>query len=175
MSNVITNFRDIKMFPKCCYHLDIDWGYLEQQIQSESEIGLDLNPDFQREHVWTEQQQISYCEYILRNGSSGRELYFNCTGWNDDYRGPFVIVDGKQRLQAVRRFMAGEIRVFGSYIHEYVNNPRMLTARFSWNVSALETRREVLEWYLHFNSGGTIHTDDELDKVRQMLAQETER
>jgi hypothetical protein len=165
----VKSFRDIQTFPHCSYRIDVGWDYLERQIASDLEIGLDLDPDFQRAHVWTEKQQISYCEYILRNGSSGRELYFNCTGWGDDFAGPFVIVDGKQRLQAVRRFMGGTIPVFGSFIGEYVNRPNMLVARFSWNIAALKTKREVLEWYLNFNSGGTIHTEDELQKVRDLL------
>ena len=169
----ITDFNKISKFPHCSYRVDVGWDYLERQIESSEEIGLDLNPDFQREHVWTEEQQISYCEYILRNGSSGRELYFNCTGWNNNMEGPFVIVDGKQRLQAVRQFMGGKIKVFGSFIEDYTNRPNMLVARFSWNVAALETREEVLEWYINFNSGGTVHTKEELKRVWKLLYIET--
>ncbi len=166
---VINDFRKIKTFPHCSYRIDVGWNYLEEQLKSNFKMGLDLNPDFQRAHVWTEEQQISYCEYILRNGSSGRELYFNCVGWNRTYEGPFVIVDGKQRLQAVRAFMSGKIKVFGTTIDRYSNKPDMLIANFSWNVAALKTRYEVLEWYLNFNSGGTVHTDEELRKVRVMM------
>ena len=165
----ITDFRKIKEFPHCSYRIDVGWDYLEEQIKSEKEINLDLNPDFQRAHVWTKKQQIEYCEYILRNGSSGRELYFNCTGWGKGYGGPYVIVDGKQRLEAVRSFMSGKNKVFGSYITEYSNKPDMLVARFSWNIAALETKKEVLEWYINFNSGGTVHTKEEIQKVKDML------
>ena len=167
--NKETSFRNIKTFPHCSYHVDVGWDSLESHIKMEEEIGLELNPDFQRAHVWTEKQQIEYCEYVLRNGSSGKELYFNCTGWGHEYEGPFVIVDGKQRLQAVRSFMAGKIKVFGSYIHEYKDRPNMVVARFSWNVAALATRKEVLEWYINFNSGGTVHTEAEIQKVKDML------
>lgn len=165
----ITKFEDIKKFPHCSYKIDVAWNYLEEQIAFESELNLNLNPDFQRAHVWTKKQQIEYCEYVLKNGSSGKELYFNCVGWGDDYRGPYVIVDGKQRLEAVRSFMNGKIKVFNSYIHEYKDKPNSLIARFSWNIAALETRKEVLEWYINFNSGGTIHTDKEIQKVKNML------
>jgi len=166
----ITNFRDIKKFPHCSYRIDVGWDYLEDQIKAdEKDLNLDLDPDFQRAHVWTKLQQIAYCEYILRNGTSGRELYFNCIGWGDDYRGPYVIVDGKQRLNAVRLFMSGVIKVFGSYIHEYTNKVDMLVGRFSWNIAALNTRKEVLEWYLNFNAGGTVHTYEELQKVRNLI------
>jgi len=119
-------FRDIEKFPHCGYRVDISWTYLESQIKSDLGINLDLNPDFQRGHVWTERQQIEYCEYILRGGTSGRELYFNCPGWGRDWRGPYEIVDGKQRLCAVRRFMGGDIPVFGGYLSDYSDSPDIL-------------------------------------------------
>jgi hypothetical protein len=30
----------------------------------------------------------------------------------------------------------------------------------------------VLKWYLEFNSGGTVHTEAELNKVRKMIEEE---
>lgn len=113
-------------------------------------------------------------EYILRGGTSGKELYFNCAGRGKDYHGPYVIVDGKQRLEAVRCFMRGEIKAFDHYRQEYEDKPDMTTARFSWNIAALETRREVLEWYLQFNAGGSAHTPEELERVQKLLEKEYE-
>jgi len=169
----ITDFRKIPQFPHCSYHINVPWTYLESRIEQDVvACNLNLDPDFQRAHVWTTKQQIEYCEYILRNGTSGKELYFNCAGWMSNYEGPYVIVDGKQRLNAVRRFMSGKIRVFGSFIQEYTNEPDMLTANFSWNIAALKTRREVLEWYINFNSGGTVHTIEEINRVKDLLEKE---
>lgn len=168
-------FQDIKTFPLCPYRVDVSWSFLEFHITDDVASGfLDLNPDFQRAHVWTQDQQTSYVEYILRGGTSGKELYFNCPDYTLGSRnGPYVIVDGKQRLEAVRQFMRGEISAFGHLRTEYTDDPDMLTARFSWNIAALKTRAEVLEWYLNFNAGGTVHTDAELDKVRALLDAET--
>lgn len=171
-------FRDIPQFPHCRYRCDVSWDWLEQHIANQAERSegmavLDLEPDFQRAHVWNEEQQIAYVEYILRGGTSGKELYFNCTGWGRDWRGPYVIVDGKQRLEAARRFLRDEIPAFGYTINQYDDKPHILTASFSWNVAAIETRAEVLSWYLHFNAGGSVHTQEELNRVRELLARET--
>lgn len=170
-------FRDIPKFPHCSYRITMPWVALEQHIASQQEqcpgmASLDLDPDFQRPHVWTEEQQIAFVEYQLQGGTSGRELYFNCTGWNRDYRGPYVIVDGKQRLQAVRRFMANEIPAFGYFLHQYDDKLGYSDNHFNWNIAALETRAEVLRWYLNFNAGGTVHTAEELERVRQLLQSE---
>jgi len=170
-------FRDIPQFPHSCYRCDVGWDFLEDHIASQQDktnetASLDLNPDFQRAHVWTPQQQTAYVEYILSGGTSGKELYFNCAGWMRDWRGPYVIVDGKQRIEAARAFMRGEIPAFGYYRPDYTDSPNLLVARFSWNIAAVETRAEVLRWYLNFNSGGTQHTAEELARVRALLEQE---
>lgn len=176
-------FQDIPQFPQCCYRVDVSWRDLEFYIASQQEkedtkssiAPLDLNPDFQRAHIWTPDQQIAYVEYILKGGTSGKELYFNCAGWMVDFRGPYVIVDGKQRLEAVRRFMRGEIPAFGHLRPKYSDKPDMCNARFSWNIAAIESRAEVLQWYLNFNAGGSIHTAEELSRVRTLLEQEVDK
>lgn len=163
-------FRNIKTFPRCPYRCDVSWTHLERHIAREvKDVHLDLNPDFQRAHVWNTTQQTAYIEYILQGGTSGRELYFNCVGWMRDWRGPYVIVDGKQRMEAVRAFMRGDIPAFGSYINDYEDEPDMLIARFSWNVASLDSRADVLRWYINFNRGGTVHTEDEIERVKHLL------
>lgn len=168
-------FSDIKQFPHCSYHVDIGWNHLEDYLErSASNYNLNLDPDFQRAHVWKSEQQSRYCEYILQGGRSGKELYFNCPSWENGSigDGDYVIVDGKQRLQAVRRFMAGKIKVFGHFFGEHEDSLRPTTARFSWNVASIEKREDVLKWYLNFNSGGSVHTESELQKVRDMIRKE---
>lgn len=142
-----------------------------KQYKDEQICPLNLEPDFQRVHVWTPEQQTSYIEFLLRGGNSSKDLYFNCPGWKNDYRGPFEIVDGKQRLAACLGFMAGTIQVFGGlYVSDFTDKPRRIYLCF--HVNNLKTRREVLQWYLDINAGGVVHTTDELDKVRKLLEME---
>jgi hypothetical protein len=35
-----------------------------------------------------------------------------------------------------------------------------------------KTRAEVLQWYLDLNTGGVVHTDEEIAKVERMLEAE---
>ena len=37
---------------------------MDRKRTGREEMGLELNPDFQRGHVWTEQQQIAFLEYL---------------------------------------------------------------------------------------------------------------
>lgn len=173
----LTRFQDIPQFTQSgSYAVDVGWNYLEKHLEDwtrrDGTAPVDLDPDFQRAHVWTREQQVAYVEYCLRGGRSGRDLYFNCVGWMRDYRGPFVLVDGKQRLTAVRSFLADEFEAFGSKHSEYTDSMRVHIMTFRFHVNDLKTRAQVLNWYLEMNAGGTPHTDEEIGRVSALLAKE---
>ena len=83
-----------------------------------------------------------------------------------------VIVDGKQRLQALTMFLNNEIKVFDSYFKEYTDRLR-IHRTLKINVNNLTTKKDVLQWYLEMNGGGTPHTESELSKVRKLIENET--
>lgn len=167
---------DYKEIPKLTsvggYEIHQSWRYLEDWITNHTNKGegitsLDLEPDFQRGHVWKKSQQVAYVEYCLKGGAQNNKLLFNCVGWMGNFKGPFVIVDGKQRLEAVRKFLRDDLEVFGQKCSEFGKLPHEY--HFVVNINNLKTREEVLQWYLEMNSGGTPHTKAELDKVRVLL------
>ena len=172
-------FEDIPKFTRNAgYVCDHSWAYLAGHYAQEVlECSLDVNPDFQRGYVWTLDQKTRYIEYILRGGMSGRDIYFNCPGFKYGRvgraygpEGEYVLVDGKQRLDAVLGFMNNEVPIFGgNFYRDYTDHLDLLLARFRWHVNDLQTRAEVLAWYLDLNSGGTVHTPDELDRVKQLI------
>jgi hypothetical protein len=172
MTTQTISFQDIPQFPTAHYSVDVDWKMLERHIEHAIEFdGLNLEPSFQRAHVWNRQQQIAFVEYQLQGGEVGIELTFNCPGWLHavDKIGPYEIVDGKQRLEAVRAFLRDDLPAFGQKFSEFTGTLRIFHS-FKWRICTLETRAEVLQLYLNINAGGTPHTKQELNKVRQMLA-----
>ncbi|MCC7017805.1 MAG: DUF262 domain-containing protein [Rhodospirillales bacterium] len=135
---------------------------------------LDLCPDFQRGHVWTDEQQSRYLEYILRGGRSARDIYLNAPFWdsmNVTRNHPMVCVDGLQRLTAAQRFLNNEIPVFGAVYSEYTDKLSWSFC-FTFHVNNLKPRVEVLQWYLDMNSSGVIHSEDELKRVQLLLLKE---
>ena len=167
-------YSDIPQFTRqSAYRIDVAWAYLEDQLEQFSHghrgYVFDMDPDFQRAHVWDEGKQRRYVEYGLRGGISSRDIYWNCPGWMRDFRGPMQLVDGKQRLEAVRKFMRGELAIFGGHrITDFVGHPPM-EARFVFHVNNLNARAEVLRWYLGLNEGGVVHTTEELARVHALL------
>ncbi|MCR8641496.1 DUF262 domain-containing protein [Paenibacillus sp. N1-5-1-14] len=170
-------FSDIKPYIQMNgYSVNSTLRYLPTTIKEyQDDLGLDLNPDFQRGYVWSVLQQERYIEHFLRGGTSGLDIYFNHTNWhktkgNGD--GWFVCVDGLQRLTACLGFMDSKVKAFGHYYHEFEDRlSTTLTLRL--HINSLQTRKEVLEWYLQMNSGGTIHSEEELTRVEELLAAES--
>lgn len=177
-------FRDIPQFISGGnYACDVGWDYLEAWLADHDRaVTLDLDPDFQRGHVWNDAKRVAYVEYILRGGQSSYDIWWNCPTWASIGRGtaPLTIVDGKQRLEAVRKFMRGDLRIFaglrgctaGYLVTDFTDRLGIAGPRLRMHVNNLESRKLVLQWYLDLNGGGVVHTDEELARVRALLAAE---
>jgi hypothetical protein len=174
----ITKFRDIPQFVRHgSYEVDVSPESLISTINDFVEQGLDLDPDFQRGHVWSDKQRVAFVEFFLRGGKTGRVIYLNNPNWhfnNEKGYNDFVIVDGKQRVEAFRKFINNEIKAFGSYYREYTDSIRLVNT-MKINVNDLRTRADVLQWYIDFNAGGVVHSDKEISRVRRLLKKETSK
>lgn len=175
----MVKFSDIKPFTRSApYVIDYPWKYMVDKIenwqrdQESAGESFDLNPDFQRGHVWTENQQSRYVEYILRGGKSSRDIYFNHPGWQGSYKGAMVLVDGKQRLEAVLKFLRDELVIFNEFKRSDFEGSIPSDASFRIHVNDLPTRADVLQWYIDLNRGGVAHTDEEITKVQILLMAE---
>jgi uncharacterized protein with ParB-like and HNH nuclease domain len=177
-------FRDIPQF----YNPDSSgctfaWGMIEETIANAQEYGLDLNPDFQREHVWDDARRTAFIEHALQDGPSGKHIYFNRGPWVK-YKNPsrlyphaegysnYVLVDGLQRITAVRKFLNNEIPAYGYYYREYEDGLHSYRHAFIAHYGELKSRADILKWYIQMNSTGVAHTQEELDRVRILLEQE---
>lgn len=169
-----------KLMDRSNYETNVTFKFIEMTLKEfEEDYGLELNPDFQRGNVWTEQQQISYVEFILRGGKSANVIYFNCPDFsmgsctrikNAD-KLPMQCLDGLQRLTAIRKFLRNDLPIFnGNYLNDFEDKDvilRMQPIRF--NVNNIQTKKEIIQWYLDYNDGGTVHSKEELDRVRKLL------
>lgn len=173
----MVKFADIpKMTRDGHYRTNVPWDHLERHIsrwikegEDSDTASLELCPDFQRGHVWTREQQIAYVEFKLRGGMGSHEIRFNCAGWMGDFRGPFVLVDGLQRLTAVRKFLNNEIPAFGHFLHEYEDPRELMNIDFVFSVNDVSDYNDVLKWYVEMNSGGVVHTEEEINRVKDMI------
>ena len=162
------NYRDIpKVTQTPTYYVNQWWIGLPRFLaESESETPIDMDPIYQRGHVWTSEQRTRYVEHILRGGQSGRDIYCNCVNWPGTGE-PYEIVDGKQRVTTALMFIDNKVSVFGGKFHRDFTGK--LSANFIWHINDLPNQKAVMQWYLEMNAGMTAHTDEELDRVRKLL------
>ena len=162
------------------YRVDVSLDYLSKAVEGyKTHYALQMDTDFQRTHVWNDEQRSAYVEHLLRGGKGPRTIRFNCPNWNRITRsripGPMVIVDGKQRLTACLRFMNNEIPAFGHLYKEYEDKLRIVGPSLVFRINDLDNKADVLRWYLEMNEGGVAHTKAELDKVKKLLAEEMKK
>ncbi len=165
-------FADIRQFPQAYYKIDVNLDYVEDTLNMwnrPAPNNLILDPDWQRGHVWDENQSIKFLEYFLRGGTTGRTIFFNCSSWENGYDTPVYVLDGLQRITAAKRFINNEIPAFGAYRKEYADLPRITNGRFEFVMLAVKNKRELLEVYINHNSAGVKHSKKELDRIQKML------
>ncbi len=184
MSVKYTKFKDIpQRIGPGNYSVDMSFDYLVSQLtrweshtlEDDGQPPLQMNPDFQRGHVWSQEQQVAYIEFLLTGGQSGRDLYFNCPSWQlpvpEGAYNDFVCVDGLQRFSAIKAFIHDELMVFGSFFSEFEDSIRLSnTVRI--HINDLKTKKEVLLWYLQMNAGGTPHSPAEINRIKEMYEKE---
>ncbi len=164
------------------YGCDYPFNDLEEALRRyERDFGLNLMPDFQRGHVWSQEQQQHYIENIMRGVIPQGTLLiqFNAPHWDEsDYEGDLPremqIIDGLQRLTAIRKFLAGEVRPFGLGLED-LSGTRYAVTRTVWHVRfavhTFQSRAELISHYLALNAGGTPHSTSEIERVRNLLAE----
>jgi hypothetical protein len=167
-------FQDIRQFTAAHYVIDLSWDYLEEWLKSHEDLNLELEPDFQRAHVWDNEKRSKYIEFQLQGGKSGKDIYWNCKGWMNKSEGPLMLVDGLQRITAVRKFLNNDnVTAFGHYFKEFEGHIPNWTGGFKFHINNLSDRKDILTWYIDLNDGGVVHTTEEIDKVKKMLEEET--
>lgn len=159
----------------CNYSVHIPLQHLKQTIEGYmADYQVEITPDFQRNHVWTDDMRILFMEYMLRGGKAGMELYWNCPEFgqrcNDEQMNrTLILVDGLQRYTAAQMFLDNKIPVFGHYADEFEDSLRVLGRGFVFYINDLASRKEVMQWYVEMNENRVAHTDEEIQRVKKMI------
>jgi hypothetical protein len=170
------NYQDIPVVIKPVWGpVDVEWrDIVENWTLSHRGIPVELQPDFQRSYVWTQAQQISYIENMLRGFPTGRDIYFNHPTWKtfeDADKYPLQCLDGQQRIGAVVEFMENRLPIFDGNFFKDIDGyiPWSDRAHFNICISNMKSRRDVISAYINLNFAGTAHTSDEKDRLVRLL------
>lgn len=164
------HFRDIPQYPRAHYQVHVSLDYLTEHVKGYAEYyGFTMEPEYQRDHVWTMEQRTAYVEHVLMGGETGLEIIVNVQNFHNQRKpqGVAEVLDGKQRLTSLLMFMRDEVQAFGRLASEYEGKCRH--AHIVWKVVDLNPV-ETMRLYVMLNAGGTAHTKEEIDRVRALIA-----
>ncbi|WP_368880404.1 DUF262 domain-containing protein [Proteus mirabilis] len=170
----------IKPIPATVNTYDIDLFELDSIMERYSKYGytVDMNPDYQRGHVWTLEQKIHYIENMLRFKLKP-EIKINFPNYHDDDVKPLngldknviTCIDGLQRYTALTEFVNREFKIFDGNlaVEDLLCSPYSFKSLCcNIQIYSLMDKNELLQFYIDLNSGGTYHTPDEIDRVKKM-------
>ena len=175
------DFKDIKLIPESNYWVNYRFCSIENFIKDTiSDIGLELDPDFQRGHVWTVEQQTAYIESIIREIIQDTDIVirFNARDYmafqdstDTDLPKTMQCVDGLQRLTAIRKYMKGKLKPFGKTFEEIENSPLAIARKRNICVKVynIKYRKDLIKFYYDLNFGGTQHTESEKERILGLM------
>jgi len=143
-------------------------------VEGSGDLAWNVNPDYQRGHVWTDRQRVLFMGHLLENG---RMPLIFLQDWGFGVDKPYEVIDGKQRLTTCLMFVKGEIPARLSdgrdlWYPNFNEVDRRVCPSIKCGLVRLPDRAAVLRFYIKLNRGGTIHSDDEIRRVRQLLREE---
>lgn len=171
-ADVRYDIEDLREIPTASHvNLDID----EVDHIAAYECGLDLDPPYQRGHVWDTAKESAYIGYMLKGGK-GPPIWVNRyedarTGGKNWLGEPVTVIDGKQRLTALIRWVQGEIPAVLNDLEIWYKELSKIDRRFLPKLDVIYvnmTIKDQMKLYLNLN-GGVAHTAEELDRVRELL------
>lgn len=158
--------------PDCTYHVNVGLASVKSSLE---QFNVNLDPVYQRDYVWAEDQKIKFVGAAIENPKAMPPFWFNWV--HDEFdRSSSEVVDGKQRLNACISWLDGEIpavcpcgeTVWFKDLNEIDIRLIDFGFSFSWNFVDLN-KKEVMKFYIRLNSGGTIHSGEDLDKVKKLI------
>lgn len=174
-------FTDIKLIPESNYWVNYRFSSIENFIKDTiSHIGLELDPDFQRGHVWNVEQQTAYIESIIREIIQDTDIVirFNARDYmaiqdstDTDLPKTMQCVDGLQRLTAIRKYMKGKLKPFGKTFEEIESSPLSIARKRNICVKVynIKYRKDLIKFYYDLNFGGTPHTESEKERILGLM------
>lgn len=131
-------------------------------------FGVDFNPEYQRELVWTDEDKSCLIDSIFKNIEIGKFAFFE--NENNEYE----IIDGKQRLSTLVDFYEDKFEFNGKLFSQLSTKDRTHFLDSSVPIAILEniSREQKLEYFLRLNTQGRVMDKKHLKKVQNMLINE---
>lgn len=141
---------------------------LECLIHRVYHFGVNFNPSYQRDYVWSAADKEALLESIFTHVDIGKFL-FNYV-YADKYG--YEIVDGKQRLSTLIEFFEDKITYKGVHYSELCKEDRYIFDNYTVCYADLRyaEEKDVLRYFIRVNTTGRTMSKKHLQEVKNRLA-----
>lgn len=145
-------------------------NYMQMQISSIFSkvyyFGVDFEPEYQRDYVWNLEDKISLIDSIF-NGIDIGKFVFIKRGILD----PYEILDGKQRITALKDFYEDKFKYNGVYFSDLSKGDQNYIENYAVSIAEIDNidKETTLRYFLKLNTCGKVMDKEHLDNVRKML------
>lgn len=161
---------------------DIRLNYSQRELYSilhyfySDHMGVDMEPDYQRELVWTEKQKISLIDSIFRKIDIGKFTFIKLP-YESGNPYHLEILDGKQRIQAIVDFYECRFKYRGKTFNDLHWRDRLHFEHYGISFAETEyiTQEQKYRYFLKLNVGGTPMDQKHIDKVFKMWQDEVNK
>ena len=157
---------------------DIQFSYSQREMRSLLNLnyngsGLDLNPDYQRELVWTEDQKVALIDSIFRNIDIGKFTIIR-RPFREHLIHYYEILDGKQRVRALMDFYECRFKYKGLTYNDLHWRDRIhfMGYSVSWAETEPLTDEQKYRYFLKLNVQGTPIAPEHIERVEKLLEKE---
>lgn len=136
---------------------------------------MDLNPIYQRDMVWTQEQKE---HYLINLFESRARIEPTIVQYYDDVNNEvYEVLDGKQRLTTLFDFIDNKITVKGLYFKDLHNDDQNFLMNFNVQYKRIIKKRDFgnldintkLQLFYEINLYGTKMSDKDLQRVQSLM------
>ena len=140
------------------------------------QAGIDLDPEYQREYVWTPDDKLALIDSVFNNRDIGKFAFVE-RNWKTELKEKgdglmWEILDGKQRLRTLLDYYENRFSYKGIYYSDLCFEDIIHWREFPITyaeIPGVPDRKTVLKCFLHLNRSGRIMDADHLAKIQTML------
>ena len=132
--------------------------------------GVDFNPNYQRDLVWSMEQKLSLMDSIFNNIEIGKFTFIK-HDYSPERVFYYEILDGKQRLSTICEFYEDRFAYRGKKFSELCGRDANHFTGFpivQGEVGEI-TEQQIYKLFVKMNTSGTPVSKDHLDKIKSLI------
>ena len=133
-------------------------------------FGIDMEPDYQRGYVWTQEDKEKLIDSIFNNIDIGKFALIHKRNYGQPDVPLYEVLDGKQRITAICEFYENRFPYKGKYFNDLSYLDRWHFMDYGINIAEIDyaDKATILKYFLILNTSGKCISKEHLAKVEKM-------